>query len=73
MSKNKKKGLFSKVIVTSVILANVAFTIAVLKLFGKTSNEPSALIASWFAFTTVEVWSLAKIKTAKENKKEADQ
>lgn len=62
MAKKKKKGLFSKVIVTSVILANVAFTIAVLMVFLRTSAEPSALIASWFAFTSVEVWSLARIK-----------
>ena len=68
MTEKKKKGLFSKVIVISVILANVAFTIAVLMVFLKTSAEPSALIASWFAFTTVEVWSLAKIKTTKERR-----
>lgn len=68
MAKKKKKGLFSKVVVTSVILANVIFTIAVLWLFRKTSSEPAALIASWFAFTTVEVWSLAKIKTTKESR-----
>lgn len=69
----KKKGLFSKAIVISVILANVAFTVAVLSVFLKTSAEPSTLIASWFAFTTVEVWSLAKIKSAKESNKEAKQ
>lgn len=64
----KKKGRFSKAIVLSVIVANVIFTVVVLALFRKTSNEPSALIASWFAFTTVEVWSLAKIKTTKESR-----
>ncbi len=64
----KKKGRFSKAIVLSVIVANVIFTVVVLTLFRKTSNEPSALIASWFAFTTVEVWSLAKIKTTKESR-----
>ena len=70
MAKKRKKGLFSKAIIISVILANVTFTIAVLAVFLKTSSEPSTLIASWFAFTTVEVWSLAKIKTTKESKKE---
>ncbi len=67
MSNNK--GKFSKHIVISIIIANVAFTIAVLLAFLKTSTEPSTLIGSWFAFTTVELWSLASIKKTKENNK----
>ena len=63
-----KKNLFSKVIVISVILLNVLFTLGILYLFIKTGNEPSALIAAWFSFTTVELWSLAGIKKAKEKK-----
>ena len=58
----KKKGRFSKKIVTLVIILNVIFTSAVLYLFYKTSSEPSILIGAWFAFTTVELWSLASIK-----------
>lgn len=63
-----KKGLFSKLIVAFVITANVFFTIAVLYTFLKTSNEPTALIGSWFAFTTVELWQLATIKKRKVEK-----
>lgn len=68
MSKKKRKSLFSKVIVVSVILLNVLFTLAVLGIFWKTSSEPSGLIIAWFSFTTVELWSLAGIKKAKEKK-----
>ena len=63
-----KKGLFSKLIVAFVITANVFFTIAVLYTFLKTSNEPTALISAWFAFTTVELWQLATIKKRKVEK-----
>lgn len=68
MNKKKRKNLFSKVIVISVILLNVLFTVAVLGIFLKTSMEPSSLIVAWFSFTTVELWSLAGIKKAKEKK-----
>ena len=67
---NMKKGLFSKLIVFFVIVANVVFTYAVLKIFLKTSSEPQVLITSWFGFTTVEVWSLASIKKVKQKNKE---
>lgn len=64
--KQKKKGRFSKFIVTLVIILNVIFTAAILYVFLKTDgSEPSTLIGSWFAFTTVELWSLSKIKRAK--------
>lgn len=63
--KAKKKGNFSKFIVCFVIAVNVIFTVAVLGIFLKTSSEPSALIAAWFGFTTVEVWQLARIKNKK--------
>ena len=69
--RKKKKGKFSKIIVVSVILLNVIFTIAVLTIFLKTSAEPSNLIIAWFSFTTVELWSLAGIKKAKEKKGES--
>lgn len=64
----KKKGIFSKIVVSAVIALNVLFTIAVLIIFLKTSCEPSGLIIAWFSFTTVELWSLAGIKKAKEKK-----
>lgn len=68
MDKKKRKSLFSKIIVSLVIGLNVAFTAAVLIIFTKTMSEPSGLIIDWFSFTTVELWSLAGIKRAKEKK-----
>lgn len=68
--KKKKKSFFSKVIVLSVISLNVIFTLAVLYIFTKTSTEPSSLIVAWFSFTTIELWSLAGIKKAKERKED---
>lgn len=58
-----KKGLFSKFIVIFIILANVIFAVKVFDVFIATNGlEPSTLIASWFAFTTGELWALSKIK-----------
>ena len=68
MAKKKKKNQFSKIIVVSVIMLNVIFTSVILGLFSQTSSEPSSLIMAWFGFTTVELWSLAGIKKAKEKK-----
>ena len=68
MDKKKRKSLFSKIIVSLVIGLNVAFTATVLIIFTKTMSEPSGLIIAWFSFTTVELWSLAGIKKAKEKK-----
>ena len=65
-----KKGLFSKLVVSFVIVANVLFTIAVLLVFLRTSTEPTTIIGSWFAFTTVELWSLSKIKIKKDTRKD---
>jgi hypothetical protein len=53
---------FSKVIVALVIILNVFFTGAVLYVFLRTYTEPTVLIGCWFAFTTGELWMLAKIK-----------
>ena len=68
MAKKKKTSVFSKIIVSAVISLNVLFTIAVLIIFLKTSCEPTGLTVAWFSFTTVELWSLAGIKKAKEKK-----
>ncbi|HHV10421.1 MAG TPA: hypothetical protein GXX75_09120 [Clostridiales bacterium] len=65
----KKKGIYSKVIIVVVIVLNVLFTAAVLHAFEKTGNEPAALIAAWFSFTTGELLMLTSIKKAKEKKK----
>lgn len=64
----KSKSKFSKGLVTFIVAINVLFTIAVFYVFLKTSNEPTALIGSWFAFTTVELWQLATIKKKKVDK-----
>ena len=64
----KKKSSYSKFIVTFVVVANVIFTGAVLWVFLRTSTEPTTLIGSWFAFTTVELWQLANIKKKKVEK-----
>lgn len=61
----KKKGRFSKFIVTLVILLNVVFTAAVLYVFLNVGSEPTTLIGAWFAFTTGELWFLAGIRKKK--------
>ena len=63
-----KKGIFSKLVVSFVIIANVVFTGLVLFVFLRTGGEPITLIGSWFAFTTVELWQLATIKKKKEGR-----
>lgn len=60
--KEKNKIKFSKLIVTTVIVFNVVFAGIVLYIFFKVGSEPTSLIASWFSFTTIELWSLASIK-----------
>lgn len=62
------KGLFSKILVVFIITANVAFTVAVLLIFRAVGSEPATLIASWFAFTTGELFLLSKIKREKIRK-----
>lgn len=66
----KKKGLYSKIIIAIVILLNTLFSIGVLYVFLKTSSEPSTLVASWFAFTTGELYMLSSIKKSKSKKSE---
>lgn len=63
--KRKKDGQYSKALVALIIFLNIIFTIAVFFVFARTGSEPSTLIATWFSFTTVELWSLARIKKKK--------
>lgn len=63
-STKKEKKKFSKMIVPLVIMLNVLFAVGVLYVFLQTSNEPTALVAGWFAFTTGELWMLSGIKKA---------
>ena len=60
-----KKNEFSKLVVSAVILINLAFAAGCLYVFLRTGNEPSTLITAVFSFTTVELWSLAGIKKSK--------
>ena len=68
VTKKEKKGGFSKLIITLVVLMNIAFTSAVLYVFLKTSSEPVALVGAWFTFTTGELWMLSSIKKEKVKK-----
>ena len=68
VTKKEKKGGFSKLIITLVVLMNITFTSAVLYVFLKTSSEPVALVGAWFAFTTGELWMLSSIKKEKVKK-----
>lgn len=63
--KRTKKVKYSKFIVALIVLLNTAFAFATLYVFLKTSNEPTALIAAWFAFTTGELWLLKDITKSK--------
>jgi len=56
---------FSKLIVTAVVILNSLFTVAALYVFLRVGNEPTALIAAWFAFTGGELWLLSGIKKTK--------
>ena len=68
VTKKEKKGGFSKLIITLVVLMNIIFTSAVLYVFLKTASEPVALVGAWFAFTTGELWMLSSIKKEKVKK-----
>ena len=56
---------YSKFIVALVIALNAVFTAAVLYVFLRIGNEPTALVAAWFGFTTVELWALSGITKTK--------
>ena len=56
---------YSKFIVALVILLNALFTGAVLFVFLRVGSEPTTLVAAWFGFTTVELWTLAGITKSK--------
>lgn len=62
------KLCYSKIVVAAIIVANIIFAAAVLAVFWHTGAEPGVLVGAWFAFTTGELWALAKIKCTKEGK-----
>lgn len=59
------KLCYSKIVVAAIIFANIIFAAAVLAVFWHTGAEPTVLVGAWFAFTTGELWALAKIKCTK--------
>jgi len=63
---------FSKKVVRWIITLNALFVVAVLILYWHTGSEPATLIASWFAFTTGELWALAGIKREETKKGGSD-
>ena len=71
-NKRDKKGGFSKLIISLVVVMNIIFTVAVLYVFLKTSSEPVALVGAWFAFTTGELWMLSSIKKEKAKKGDSE-
>lgn len=60
-----KKSLYSKFIVLLVILLNIGFTTGTMYISLHGYTVPDTLIVSWFSFTTVELWALARIKKEK--------
>ena len=68
MTKKQKQALrFSKMVIIAVIVMVLIFTGFVLFIFYKKGNEPTVIIASFFAFVTGEVWALAKLKLTEIN------
>lgn len=67
--KKSIKLCYSKIIVAAIIALNTLFTIGILVVFWHTGAEPGVLVGAWFAFTTGELWALAKITCTKEGKK----
>ena len=58
---------FSKLIVSSIIILNIIFAVAILVVFWHTCNEPTVLVGAWFAWTTGELWALSKIKRSESD------
>ncbi len=61
----REKGQFSKLLVSFILVLNIAFTTAILWLVWSDKPEPGILIGAWFGFTTGELWLLATIKKTK--------
>lgn len=63
---------FSTIVVVAIIILNIIFTASVLYVFLKVGSEPTVLVATWFGFTTGELWLLANIKKEKVKREGAD-
>ena len=70
----KKKGIFSKSIVFLCILLVVGYTGICLLMQWRTGTQPEPqLTMAFFAFITVELWNLAKIKREGIRKEDSTQ
>lgn len=68
--KPRKKGLFSKVVVTLCILIVIAYTsICLLMQWARGMQPEPQLTISFFAFVSAELMSLAAIKRGKDKTK----
>lgn len=64
--KPRKKGLFSKVVVTLCILIVIAYTsICLLMQWARGMQPEPQLTIAFYSFVSVELWSLSKIKRDK--------
>lgn len=68
----KRKGLFSKVVISICIILIILYTMFCLYMQYKTGIQPEPqLTIAFFAFVATELWSLSKIKRSKnDNSKE---
>ena len=66
---NKSKGKFTKIILLSMFIYLIFFTIACLYITYMTGNEPQTLILCVFSFCGIEGGLSAWIKTTKVKKK----
>lgn len=73
-NKTKKKSNYSKLLLPWIIVAVMLYTIAafILQFFTQVEISPT-LTTAYFAFWTVEIVSLAGIKTVKERKRKNDE
>lgn len=64
----KRRGLYSKIIVALCVLLAVGYTGICLLMQYRTGTQPEPqLTIAFFAFISAELWNLAKIKRHKED------
>lgn len=59
---NKKKLRFSKIVIASVLLGTVAFTVCMIWLFARYQSTPDQLIICFFSFCGAEAGILGWLK-----------
>lgn len=63
---------FSNMVVIFIIMSNFVYAFAILKIVSNGGQEPSTLTMAFYAFTTVELWSLSGITKKKEETKQKE-